>query len=194
MEEGKLFVFSAPSGTGKTSIINELRKDKELKLEFSVSATNRPPREYEKDGEHYYFLSDNDFRQKIKEKAFLEWEEVYEGRFYGSLKAPTEEVLKSGRNIAFDIDIAGGFEVKKQYGKNALLIFIKPPSSEELEKRLKKRDADNAKDIEERLAKAEHELSFADRYDHIIVNDDFDTAVADTKKLMKDYLSAFESD
>ncbi len=188
MKRGKLLVFSAPSGSGKTTIVRALMKDKDLNLKFSVSATNRKKRGKEKDGVDYFFLDTDTFKAKIKAGDFIEWEEVYEGRFYGSLRAEVEKIINSGDNVAFDIDVAGAVEIKKQYQDDALLIFIKAPSLKELERRLRSRNTDSEADIVNRLAKAESETAFAEQFDVVIINDDLETAVKETTKVIKDFL------
>jgi len=186
--KGKLIVFSAPSGSGKTTVVRKLMEDPNLKLAFSISATTRPSRENETNGHDYFFLDPDTFRAKIAADEFLEWEEVYDDRFYGSLISETEKMLAEGKNVAFDIDIAGGFSIKKQYGKEALLLFLKPPSLEVLEERLRKRGTDSEADILTRLGKAEKELSFSDRYDVVIINDDLDVAVEQTRSVILSFL------
>ncbi len=186
---GKCIIVSAPSGSGKSTIVNWLMQEHpELKLVFSISATSREPRGTEKHGVEYYFLSSEEFRERIANNEFLEYEEVYEGRFYGTLKAPIEEKLKEGYNVVFDVDVKGGVNIKKYYGDKALSLFIQPPSIEELRRRLIGRATDAMDKIEERLAKASYEMTFASQFDHIVVNDDLDTAKADTLKLVSDFL------
>ena len=169
-KRGKLIIFSAPSGSGKSTIIQSLL-NRDLNLSFSISATSRAPRGTEKNGVEYYFISPEEFRQRIANGEFLEYEEVYAGKFYGTLKSEVERILDSGRNVIFDVDVVGGLNIKKYYGDQALALFIQPPSIEELEKRLKHRATDAPEVIASRVAKAEYELSFAPRFDHIIVND-----------------------
>ena len=186
---GKCIIVSAPSGSGKSTIVNWLMQEHpELKLVFSISATSREPRGTEKHGVEYYFLSSEEFRERIANNEFLEYEEVYEGRFYGTLKASIEEKLKEGYNVVFDVDVKGGVNIKKYYGDKALSLFIQPPSIEELRRRLIGRATDAMDKIEERLAKASYEMTFASQFDHILVNDDLDTAKADTLKLVSDFL------
>ena len=168
---GKLIIFSAPSGSGKSTIINFLLQHPELKLSFSISATSRPPRGTEKDGVEYYCLSPDEFRSRIEKGDFLEYEEVYKDRFYGTLKSEVERLLKAGRNVVLDVDVVGGVNIKKIYGERAKSIFIQPPGLTELRKRLEGRGTDSPEVIENRLQKAEYELSFAPKFDTVIVND-----------------------
>ena len=168
---GKLIIFSAPSGSGKSTIINFLLQHPELKLSFSISATSRPPRGTEKDGVEYYFLSPDEFRWRIDKRDSLQYEEVYKDRFYGTLKSEVERLLKAGRNVVLDVDVVGGVNIKKIYGERAKSIFIQPPGLTELRKRLEGRGTDSPEVIENRLQKAEYELSFAPKFDTVIVND-----------------------
>ena len=188
--KGNCLIFSAPSGSGKSTIVQWLTKEHpELNLVFSISATSRPPRGTEQHGVEYFFLTPEEFKVKIDANEFLEYEEVYTDRYYGTLKSQVEEQLESGKNVIFDIDIKGGINVKKFFGDRALSLFIQPPSVEELRKRLVGRATDSAEQIEERLAKAEYEMSFAPQFDQIIVNDDLDTAKADTLKTIRNFLN-----
>ena len=184
---GKLIIFSAPSGSGKSTIINYLLTQG-LNLAFSISATSRPPRGTEQQGVEYYFLSPEEFKQRIANNEFLEFEEVYADRFYGTLKAPIEKQLEEGYNVVFDVDVVGGCNIKKYYGERALSIFIQPPSVEELRKRLVGRGTDTPEVIESRIAKAEFELGFADKFDIVIVNDDLEKAKEDTLTTLKKFL------
>ena len=186
--QGKLIIFSAPSGSGKSTIINYLLTQG-LNLAFSISATSRPPRGTEQHGVEYYFLSPEDFKQRIANNDFLEYEEVYADRFYGTLKAPIEKQLEEGFNVVFDVDVVGGCNIKKYYGNRALSVFIQPPSVEELRKRLEGRGTDAPEVIESRIAKAEFELGFADKFDVVIVNDDLEKAKADTLNTLKEFLN-----
>lgn len=170
-----LFVFSAPSGSGKSTLINHLMSEVPG-LSFSVSATSRPPRGEEKDGVEYHFMSEEEFRQKIKEDAFVEYEEVYAGTFYGTLKSEIDSRLEKGENVVLDIDVKGGLSVKRLYGDKAVLIFIQPPSIDELRRRLEKRGTDSPEKIRQRIDKAAYELTFAPQFDVVITNDDLDTA------------------
>ena len=188
--KGNCLIFSAPSGSGKSTIVQWLTKEHpELNLVFSISATSRPPRGTEQHGVEYFFLTPEEFKAKIDANEFLEYEEVYTDRYYGTLKSQVEEQLESGKNVIFDIDIKGGINVKKFFGDRALSLFIQPPSVEELRKRLVGRATDSAEQIEERLAKAEYEMSFATQFDQIIVNDDLDTAKAETLKTIRNFLN-----
>ena len=188
---GKLIIISAPSGTGKSTIIGWLMKEHpELNLAFSISCTSRPPRGTEQNGVEYFFLTPEEFRQRIENDEFLEYEEVYQDRFYGTLKAQVERQREAGQNVVFDVDVKGGINIKKYYGDEALSLFIQPPSVEELRRRLEGRATDTPEAIAERLAKAEYEMTFANQFDHIIVNDDLDTAKAETLKLVSDFLKS----
>ena len=183
----KLIIFSAPSGSGKSTIINFLLK-KNLNLAFSISATSRPPRGTERNGVEYFFLSPEDFKRHIANNEFLEYEEVYKDRFYGTLKSQVEKQLKSGQNVIFDVDVVGGCNIKRFYGKRALSIFIQPPSIEELRKRLIKRGTDSPEVIESRIAKANFELSFAPQFDKIIINDDLQKAETEAFNAINEFI------
>lgn len=187
MEKGKLIIFSAPSGSGKSTIINYLLTQN-LNLAFSCSATSRSPRGTEKHGVEYFFLTPEEFKQRIANDEFLEYEEVYENRFYGTLKAEVEKQLEAGQNVVFDVDVVGGCNIKKYYGDRALSLFIQPPSVEELRKRLIGRGTDAPEVIESRIAKAEFELGFADKFDVVIVNDNLEKAKAEALKTIKDFI------
>mgnify|MGYP002626030681 FL=1 len=189
MNKGKLLIFSAPSGSGKSTIVNWLmREHPELNLYFSISCTSRPPRGTEQHGVEYFFLSPEEFRQRIEGGEFLEYEEVYQDRFYGTLKAQVEKQLSEGQNVVFDVDVKGGVNIKKYYGERALSLFIQPPSVEELRRRLEGRATDTPEAIENRLAKAEYELTFAPQFDHIVVNDDLETAKTETLTIVRSFL------
>lgn len=189
--KGKCLIFSAPSGSGKSTIVQWLTHEHpELDLVFSISATSRPPRGTERHGMEYFFLSPEEFKAKIEANEFLEYEEVYAGRYYGTLKAQVDEQLQRGKNVIFDIDIKGGINVKRIYGENALSLFIQPPSVEELRRRLISRGIDPADQIEVRLEKAEYELSFAPQFDRIIVNDKLDRAKAETLTAIQEFLNS----
>lgn len=189
MSKGKLIIFSAPSGSGKSTIVGELLKEDSYKLRFSISATTRAPRGEEKDGKEYYFLSTEDFNEKIENNEFLEWEEVYSGCFYGTLKSEIERITSMGNNIVFDIDVIGGVNIKKMFKEDALAIFIQPPSIKELKNRLINRATDTEETIQERLNKAEYEMTYADKFDVIIVNDNLEKAITETKKTLTSFLN-----
>ena len=185
---GRLIIFSAPSGSGKSTIVQWLMKEHpELNLSFSISCTSRLPRGTEKNGVEYFFLTPEEFKNKIQNNEFLEYEEVYQDRYYGTLKSQVELQLES-ENVIFDVDVKGGVNIKTFYGKNALSIFIQPPSIEELRKRLEGRATDSEEAIRNRLAKAEYEMTFASQFDHIVVNDNLAQAEQDVLKLVKDFL------
>ncbi|MGL4291956.1 MAG: guanylate kinase [Bacteroidales bacterium] len=185
--EGKLIIFSAPSGSGKSTIINYLLT-KNLNLAFSVSATSRAPRGEEKNGIEYYFLSPEDFRQRIANDEFLEYEEVYTDKFYGTLKSEVERLTSEGKNVIFDVDVLGGVNIKKYYGNRALSIFIQPPGIEELRKRLIGRATDAPEVIEKRIERAAFELSFAPQFDTIIINDDLEKAEKETFEAIQAFI------
>ena len=187
---GKSLIFSAPSGSGKSTIVQWLTQEHpELNLSFSISATSRPPRGTEQHGVEYFFLTPEEFKARIEANEFLEYEEVYENRYYGTLKSQVDEQLEQGKNVIFDIDIKGGVNVKRIYGDNALSLFIQPPGIEELRRRLVGRATDTQEQIEIRLAKAEYEMSFASKFDHIIINDDLEIAKEETLRVIKEYLN-----
>ena len=187
--KGKLIIVSAPSGSGKSTIVRWLMEQHpELKLYFSVSCTSRQPRGTEQDGVDYFFLQPDEFRQKIANGEFLEYEEVYTDRFYGTLKAQVERQREAGQNVVFDVDVKGGVNIKKYYGDEAMSLFIQPPSVEELRRRLEGRATDTPEAIQQRLDKAEYVLTFAPKFDHIVVNDDLETAKQEALRLLKDFL------
>lgn len=185
---GKLIIISAPSGCGKSTIIHDLTERGNIEMTFSVSATNRKPRAGEVDGVHYHFLSTAEFYDHIAAGDFLEYEEVYPGRFYGTLKSEINRALDAGKNIVLDIDVKGGINVKKIYGDRALSLFIQPPSVEELRRRLENRGTESREVIDERIARAEFELSLAPEFDKIVVNDDLDTAVKDAEEIIVNFI------
>ena len=186
---GKLIIFSAPSGSGKSTIVQWLMKEHpEFNLAFSISATTRAPRGTEKNGVEYLVLSEGDFRKKIDNGEFLEYEEVYKGRFYGTLKSQVDTQTAKGENVVFDVDVKGGCNIKKFYGDRALSIFIQAPSVDELRRRLEGRGTDSEEAIKNRLAKASYEITFAPKFDHIVVNDNLEKAEKETYKLVKDFL------
>ena len=188
MDNGKLIIISAPSGTGKSTIIGKLIKDASLKLEFSVSATTRSPRAGAVNGKDYYFLSVDDFKKGIENGEFAEYQEVYPGRFYGTLKKEIQRINADGRNVILDIDVLGGINVKKMYGDKALSIFIMPPSLQTLRQRLLSRGTDNIEEIEKRLSKAEYEMSFAKEFDKCVTNDILEKAVEETRKEIASFI------
>lgn len=185
---GKLIIFSAPSGSGKSTIINYLLQQS-LRLRFSISATSRAPRGTEKNGVEYYFLTPEAFKARIAKGDFLEYEEVYTDKFYGTLKSEVERILNEGDNVIFDVDVVGGCNIKRFYGDRALSVFIQPPSIEELRKRLVRRGTDTPEVIESRIAKAEYELSFADKFDTVVINDDLETAKAKALQVIQAFLA-----
>ena len=189
MNTGKLIIFSAPSGSGKSTLVNYLMEQHpELQLAFSISCTSRAPRGKEQNGVEYFFLSPEEFKKKIANDEFLEYEEVYEDRFYGTLKSQVEVQSQAGQNVVFDVDVKGGVNIKKHYGSRALSVFIQPPSVEELRNRLMGRATDAPEVIEQRLNKAEYELSFADKFDRIVINDDLEKAKVDVYNVIKQFL------
>ena len=190
MEKGKLLIFSAPSGSGKSTIVNWLMAEHpELKLAFSISCTSRAPRGTEQDGVEYFFITADEFREKIGRGEFLEYEEVYENRFYGTLKAQVDAQAEAGQNVVFDVDVKGGVNIKRFYGPRALSIFIQPPSIAELRRRLEGRATDAPEVIEQRLAKAAYELTFAPQFDHVVVNDDLQAAQQEVLRLVSRFLA-----
>lgn len=184
---GKLVIFSAPSGAGKTTIVRHLL-GQNFNFEFSVSATSRKPRSSETHGIDYYFLTEKEFKQKIENDEFLEWEEVYNGTCYGTLKSEVERIRNEGKNVLFDVDVVGGLNIKKYYGDEALAVFVQPPSINELRKRLIKRSTESEDKIAMRIEKAEHELSFAPQFDVVIVNDKLEQAVREAEKIISAFV------
>lgn len=190
MEKGKMLIVSAPSGSGKSTIVNWLMKEHpELHLYFSISCTSRAPRGTEQNGVEYFFLTPEEFRAKIANEEFLEYEEVYQDRFYGTLKAQVERQRVAGQNVVFDVDVKGGLNIKRYYGDEALSLFIQPPSVEELRRRLTGRGTDTSDAIEERLAKAEYELTFSSQFDCVVVNDDLEAAKQEALQIINDFLN-----
>ena len=185
--KGKVIIVSAPSGAGKTSIVQHLLEQVPA-LKFSISATTRPKRDYEIDGKDYYFLTPEQFKERLANDEFLEWQEVYADQFYGSLKSEVERIWSNGQAVIFDVDVLGGLNIKKFYGDEALSVFIEPPTMEELENRLKNRGTENDASLKKRLAKAEYELSFARQFDKIVLNDDLKTAQQEMIDLVRDFL------
>ena len=188
-QKGKLIICSAPSGSGKSTIVNWLMQEHpELRLAFSISYTTRPPRGTEQNGVEYFFVTPEEFREKIAEQAFLEYEEVYPDRFYGTLKEQVEQQLEKGQNVVFDVDVKGGINIKRFYGDRALSLFIQPPSVAELRRRLVAHGTDAPEVIEQRLSKAEYELTFAPMFDCVVVNDDLETAKAEAFQVLSAFL------
>ncbi len=187
MENGKLIIFSAPSGAGKTSIVKGVLQETP-QLAFSVSACSRPKRPNEQDGVDYYFMTPDAFRKKIDKDAFLEWEEVYPGNYYGTLRSEVERIWQSGKHVVFDVDVAGGLNIKKQFPEQALGIFIQPPTLEELEKRLINRKTETPESLKKRIGKAAFELTFSKDFDKVIVNDDLNMAIRKTINIVHDFL------
>jgi len=185
---GKLIIFAAPSGSGKTTIVEYLLKQEELNLAFSVSATSRPRRGKEKHGENYYFMTTNEFKKHIKNDDFLEWEEVYRDNFYGTLKSEVERLWAEGKNVIFDIDVAGGLRIKRKYPNKTLAVFVKPPSVDELKIRLKKRSTESDDKINMRIAKASVELATAPQFDIVIKNYDLDSALNEAHDLVANFI------
>jgi guanylate kinase len=186
-QKGKLIVFSAPSGAGKTTLVKYLM-EQIPSLSFSVSAASRQPRKNEVDGKDYYFLTVDEFKKKIEEQAFVEWEEVYKNHFYGTLISEVERIRNEGRHVVFDVDVKGGINIKKQFDKDVLAVFVKPPSVEVLEQRLRERATDSEKDIQTRIEKAKEELAFAPHFDVIIVNDDLNVAKKEVLKVVMEFI------
>lgn len=184
----KLLIFSAPSGAGKTTIVRHLL-DKFPQLAFSISATSRSRRSHEQDGVHYYFLTEDDFRQKITANEFVEWEEVYPHQFYGTLKTEVERIWQEGKVVVFDVDVIGGLNIKELYGDLARAVFIKPPSVKHLEKRLRQRGTENEASIEKRVAKAEMEITYGNRFDDIIINDNLERVKEEACDIVKEHLN-----
>jgi len=187
---GKCLIFSASSGSGKSTIVNWLLQYPELRMSFSVSATSRAPRGQEKDGEAYFFMSVQEFRSHIDAGHFLEYEQVYEGVYYGTLRAQVEKLLDAGRNVVFDVDVVGGCNIKRIFGDQALSIFIQPPSIEELERRLRSRATDSEEMILKRVAKARQELEYAPRFDLVVVNDVLDDACSQAYRAVNEFVNS----
>ena len=190
--EGKLIIFAAPSGSGKSTIINSIMADggaEDLNLHFSISATSRAPRGEEKNGVEYFFLTPEEFRQKIANDEFVEYEEVYTDKFYGTLKSQVDKQLANGENVIFDVDVNGAMNIKKLYGKRALSIFIQPPSIEELRDRLEKRAIDAPEVIAQRVERAKYELEQAEHFDEVVINDNLEVAKVEARALVEDFLA-----
>lgn len=186
--QGKLIIFSAPSGSGKTTIVQELLKQ-DIPLEFSISATSREARAHEIHGKDYYFLSPEEFKNRIEKNELLEWEEVYKDQFYGTLKSEVERITSKGSHVIFDIDVVGGLNLKRMFQDRALAIFIQAPSVEELENRLKNRGTENQESLQKRLDKASYEMTFAKDFDLIVVNDNLESAIENCYKSIKEFVS-----
>jgi len=184
--QGKLIIFSAPSGAGKSTIVNYLLS-RGLNMEFSISATSRAPRGNEQHGHEYYFISTEEFKERISKGEFVEYEEVYSGCFYGTLRNEVERITSSGRNVIFDVDVKGGLNIKKQFGDRALAVFIAPPSIDALRERLTSRSTDSQEMIEKRVGKAAYEMTFAPQFDVVILNDNLETAKMEAEKVIKDF-------
>ena len=185
---GKLIVFSAPSGSGKTTIVRALLERPSLNLDFSISATSRAPRGKEIHGKDYYFLSTEAFEKAIKDREFLEWEEVYPGQYYGTLKSEVDRLRDQGKNVVFDIDVKGGMSIKKAFGSEVLAIFVQPPSVEVLAQRLKGRGTESEEKIKLRLDKAQQELAFAPSFDHVLINDELTLAIEQAEALILEHI------
>lgn len=188
MKKGKIIILSAPSGTGKSTIIGQLMNLPELNLEFSISATSRQPRGKERHGKEYYFLDAEEFDRKINQNEFVEWEEVYSGTKYGTLKQEVERVLDSGKNLIMDIDVKGALNVKKQYGTDSISIFILPPDLNVLEARLRGRNTDTEDSLKKRIEKAGYEMSFADSFDVRVINDDLEDTVTEVSETIRKFI------
>lgn len=188
--EGKIIIFAAPSGSGKSTIIKRIFDEdgEEMNLHFSISATSRAPRGQEKNGVEYFFLSPEEFEQKIAQNEFVEYEQVYPGKYYGTLKSQVEKQLAAGENVVFDVDVNGAMRIKEMYGDKALSIFIQPPSLDELRRRLESRGTEAAESIDQRLSRAQYEMEQAVRFDEVVVNDVLDVAVLETTVLIQDFL------
>ena len=192
MSKGKLIVIAAPSGSGKTSIVRELIKDNTLNLSFSISATTRKPRPKETDGKDYYFRNQVEFKNLITKNEFIEWEEVYEGQFYGTLLTEVERLRKEGRNVIFDIDVNGALAIKNKFKKSCLSIFIKAPDLATLQKRLESRKTEEKVDLEKRLKRVKWENEQSNKFDQIIINDQLDMAVLNTKDTIAQFINKDE--
>lgn len=188
MNKGKLLVFSAPSGSGKTTIVRHLLAQEDLNLEFSISCATREPRGQEVDGKDYYFISWEEFKKHIKAEEFVEWEEVYTNNYYGTLKSEVERIWAKGKNVIFDIDVSGGLRIKHKFPQETLAVFVKPPSVDELKRRLKERSTESDEKINMRIAKAHVELATAPQFDKIIKNYDLDVAKAEAYELVKNFI------
>jgi guanylate kinase len=189
LKRGKLIVFSAPSGSGKTTLVHHLIAQRDLNLDFSISATSREKRGNEKDGKDYYFISLDDFKKQINEDDFIEWEEVYQGNLYGTLKSEIERIWSKGKHVIFDIDVVGGLRIKEKFPEQTLAVFVQPPSIEEMEFRLRNRKTDTEEKIKERVQKAVRELKFSSRFDVILVNDNLEKAKKEAYNLVLNFIN-----
>lgn len=188
-DKGKIIIISAPSGTGKSTIINRIMGDPSLDLQFSISATSRPPRAGEEHGVNYYFFTEEDFRRAVAADLFVEWEEVYPGRFYGTLRSEIDRITSDGHNVIMDVDVKGGINIRRMMGDDALAVFVKPPTVEALRERLVARATDSPEQIDQRVAKAEYEMGFAPQFDRVVINDDLHVAVEEVRRLVKDFIN-----
>jgi guanylate kinase len=186
---GKLLIFSAPSGAGKTTIVKHLLNIEDLQLEFSISACTRKRRDNEVDNKDYYFISVDEFQAKIEDNAFIEWEEVYKNQYYGTLRSEIDRIKTNNRNIIFDIDVRGGINIKDQFKDNSLAVFVMPPSIEELRERLKSRGTDSEERIQKRLKKADYEMRFANKFDKIIINKNLDNALKEAEEIVRKFIN-----
>ncbi len=187
-KKGKLIVFSAPSGSGKTTLVHHLLNQEKLGLQFSISATSRPRRGQEIDGKDYYFISEEKFQEHIRNKDFLEWEEVYTNNFYGTLLSEVDRIWRNGKVAIFDIDVVGGLRIKEKFPDNTLAVFVQPPSVEVMESRLRNRKTDSEEKIKERLAKAGKEMEFSRKFDYVLVNDDLEAAKKEAEKIVVEFI------
>ena len=187
-KKGKLIVFSAPSGSGKTTLVHHLLNQEKLGLQFSISATSRPRRGQEIDGKDYYFISEEKFQEHIRNKDFLEWEEVYTNNFYGTLLSEVDRIWRNGKVAIFDIDVVGGLRIKEKFPDNTLAVFVQPPSVEVMESRLCNRKTDSEEKIKERLAKAGKEMEFSRKFDYVLVNDDLEAAKKEAEKIVVEFI------
>jgi guanylate kinase len=190
MSTGKAIIFSAPSGAGKTTVVRHLMELTDLRLSFSVSATTREKRDYEVDGKDYYFIAPEDFLRRAKNGEFIEWEEVYNNQYYGTLYSEIERIWSGGGHVIFDLDVVGGLNLKKLLGDKALSVFVKAPSIEVLEERLRKRSTETPEKIEQRVAKAQHEMAYEPRFDRVIVNEQLEVALREAEQCVREFLSA----
>lgn len=188
--KGKIIVLSAPSGSGKSTIISHLMTNPALKLDFSISATSRKPRGEERHGKEYFFLTEEEFKKNVAQGNFVEWEEVYAGVCYGTLVSEVDRITGKGNNLIMDVDVKGGINIKKRFGDEAITIFIMPPDKETLEQRLRNRGTDSEETILKRLQKSEYEMSFADRFDRIVVNDNLEEAISNVEKIILAFISS----